>query len=94
MILQLLHWRLGSRICSENTSLLRVIFYPTLLVFLTTLQCVACIRLWFIGPCHAQQRRRSRAQIQHEGGSRVLYPDHAEGAWLPSVPYAPFLRSR
>jgi hypothetical protein len=40
----------------------------------------------FIGPCQAQQRRRSRAQIQHEGGSRVLYPDHAERAWVPSVP--------
>ncbi len=23
-----------------------------------------------------QQRRRSRAQIKHEGGSRVFYPDH------------------
>ncbi len=43
--------------------------------------CVACIRLCFIGPCQAQQRRRSRAQIQHEGGSRVLYPDHEERAW-------------
>ncbi len=43
--------------------------------------CVACIRLWFIGPCHAQQRGRSRAQIQHEGGSRVLYPDHEEREW-------------
>jgi hypothetical protein len=31
--------------------------------------CVACIRLCFIGPCQVQQRRRSRAQIQHEGGS-------------------------
>ncbi len=36
------------------------------------IHCVACIRLWFIDPCQAQQRRRSRAQIQHEGGSRVL----------------------
>jgi hypothetical protein len=43
MILQLLHWRLGSRICSENNSLLRVIFYPTLLVFLTTLQDISKI---------------------------------------------------
>ena len=46
--------------------------------------CVACIRLFCIGPCQVPQRRRSR----------VLYPDHAEGAWMPSVPYAPFLRSR
>ncbi len=44
--------------------------------------CVACIRLCFIGPCQKQQRRRSRAQIQHEGGSRVFYPDHAGGAWV------------
>jgi hypothetical protein len=29
-------------------------------------KCVACIRLCFIGPCQAQQQRRSRAQIQHE----------------------------
>jgi hypothetical protein len=43
--------------------------------------CVACIRLFCIGPCQVQQRRRSRAQTQHEGGSRDLYPDHEEGAW-------------
>ncbi len=28
-----------------------------------------------------QQRRRSRAQTQHEGGSRDFYPDHEERAW-------------
>ena len=43
--------------------------------------CVACIRLFCIGPCQVQPRRRSRAQTQHEGGSRDLYPDHEEGAW-------------
>ncbi len=43
--------------------------------------CAACIRRFFIGPCHAQQRGRSRAQTQHEGGSRVPYPDHEERAW-------------
>ncbi len=43
--------------------------------------CVACIRLFCIGPCQVQQRRRSRAQTQHERGSRDLYPDHEEGAW-------------
>ncbi len=53
--------------------------------------CVACIRLYFIGPCQVHQRRRSRAQIQHEGGSRVFHPNHAGGAWVPSVPYAPVL---
>ncbi len=26
--------------------------------------CIACIRLYWIGPCQVQQRRRSRAQIQ------------------------------
>jgi hypothetical protein len=46
------------------------------------IKCVACIRLCFIGPCPVQQRRRSRAQIQHEGGSRV-YPDHAGSACVP-----------
>ncbi len=56
--------------------------------------CVACKRLCFIGPCQAQQRRRSRAQIQHEGGSRVFYPDHAGSACIPSVPYAPLLRKQ
>jgi hypothetical protein len=45
------------------------------------IECVACIRLFCIGPCQVQQRRRSRAQTQHEGGSRDLYPDHEEGAW-------------
>ncbi len=53
-------------------------------------ECVACIRLCLIGPCQVQQRRRSRAQIQHEGGSRV-YPGFAGSA---CVPYAPLLRSR
>jgi hypothetical protein len=56
--------------------------------------CVACIRLFCIGPCQVQQRRRSRAQTQHEGGSRDLYPDHEERAWMPSVPYALVLRIR
>ncbi len=41
-----------------------------------------------------QQRRRSRAQIQHEGGSRVFYFKHAGGAKVLSVPYAPLLRTR
>ncbi len=41
--------------------------------------CVACIRRNFIGPCQVQQRRRSRAQIHHEGDSRV-HPDHAGSA--------------
>jgi hypothetical protein len=39
--------------------------------------CVACIRLYCIGPCQVQQRGTSRAQIQHEGGSRVFYFKHA-----------------
>ncbi len=52
--------------------------------------CVACILRYFIGSCQVQQRRRSRAQIQPEGGSR-FYPDHAGSA---CVPWAPFLRSR
>jgi hypothetical protein len=56
--------------------------------------CVACIRLFCIGPCQAQQRRRSRAQTQHERGSRDLYPDNEERAWMPSVPYALVPRSR
>ncbi len=43
--------------------------------------CIACIRLFCIGPCPVQQRRRSRAQTQHEGRPRDLYPDHEEGAW-------------
>jgi hypothetical protein len=54
-------------------------------------ECVACIRLCFIGPCQVQQQRRSRAQIQHEGGSRDFYPDHAGSA---CIHYAPLLRSR
>jgi hypothetical protein len=56
--------------------------------------CVACILIRFIGPCQIQQRRRPRAQIQQEGGSRVFYPDHAGGACKPSIPYDPLLRSR
>ncbi len=43
--------------------------------------CVACIRLFCIGPCQVQQRRRSSAQTQHEGGSWDLYSDHEERAW-------------
>jgi hypothetical protein len=43
--------------------------------------CIACIRLFCIGPCQVQQRRRSRAQTQHEGGSRDLYSDHEGRAW-------------
>ena len=43
--------------------------------------CVACIRLFCIGPCQVQQRRRSRAQTQHEGGSRDLYSGHEGRAW-------------
>ena len=43
--------------------------------------CAACIRLFCIGPCQVQQRRRSRAQTQHEGGSRDLYSDHEWRAW-------------
>jgi hypothetical protein len=43
--------------------------------------CVACIRLFCIGPCQVQQRRMSRAQTQHEGGSRDLYSDHEGRAW-------------
>jgi hypothetical protein len=35
--------------------------------------CIACIRLYWIGPCPVQQRWRSRAQTQHEGRSRVFY---------------------
>ncbi len=35
--------------------------------------CIACIRLYCIGPCQVQQRWRSRAQTQHEGGFRVFY---------------------
>jgi hypothetical protein len=35
--------------------------------------CIACIRLYWIGPCQVQQRWRSRARTQHEGGSRVFY---------------------
>ena len=35
-----------------------------------------------------------RAQTQHEGGSRDLYPDHEERAWMPSVPYTLVLRIR
>ncbi len=36
--------------------------------------CIACIRLYWIGPCQVQQRWRSRAQIQQGGGgSRVFY---------------------
>jgi hypothetical protein len=41
--------------------------------------CIACIRLYWIGPCQVQQRWRSRAQTQHEGGSRVFYLLHAGG---------------
>ncbi len=40
----------------------------------TDTHCVACIRRYCIGPCQVQQRRRSRAQLQHEGGSRVDSP--------------------
>ncbi len=63
--------------------------FSFLVLYLSKQDCVACIRLFCIGPCQVQQRRRSRAQTQ-----KVLYPDHAEGAWMPSVPYALVLRSR
>jgi hypothetical protein len=35
--------------------------------------CIACIRLYWIGPCQVQQRWGSRAQTQHEGRSWVFY---------------------
>ncbi len=56
--------------------------------------CIACIRLYCIGPCQVQQRWRSRAQTQHEGGSRVFYFWYAGGVWVLSVPFAPLLRIR
>ena len=50
-------------------------------LFVRDSTCVARIRRFCIGPCHSQQRGRSRAQTQHEGGSRDLNPDHEERAW-------------
>ncbi len=68
--------------------------YDFLRPFYGIICCVACIRPCFTGPCSVQQRRRSRAEIQHKGGSRVFYPDHVGSAWVPSVPYAPLPSSQ
>jgi hypothetical protein len=46
-------------------------------------ECVACIRLCFIGPCQAQQRRRSRDPRNHWRGGFRAHQNHAASAGVP-----------
>jgi hypothetical protein len=45
--------------------------------------CVACIQLCFIGPCQAQQRRRSSYPRNHWGGGFGAHQNHAASAGVP-----------
>ncbi len=72
--------------CGSNTHIQMSSLY-FIFIFFVLYNCIACIRLYQIGPHQVQQRWRSRAQTHNEEGSRIFYFQHASGVWVLSASF-------